>query len=499
MTHRRARRDGGRDRGQGARRDVAGARRRRALPRSHRPPRRRARLLPAGRRGRARGGAPTPSMPRARRGAIRARWPACRSAQGHLLHARASRPPAPRRSSRLRAALRRDRGRAPGGRGRRDPRQAQHGRVRDGLVEREQLGQAGAQPVGLARVPGGSSGGSAAAVAAALCAGRSAPTPAARSASPPRSAASSASSRPTAACRATASSRSRRRSIRSGPFARTVDDAARAARGDRRPRSARLDRSRSRSARYREAARAGRAARRRSRACAWASPRVLRARHGPRGRGGRARRARRAGARRRDAGATSRCRTRSTRSPTYYLSHRRGVVEPGALRRRPLRPPRGEARRRSTTLREDARRGLRRRGEAPHHARHLRAARRLLRRLLPQGAAGAHAHPARLHRGVQRGATRSSRRPSPTPAFKLGEKMDDPLEMYLADVFTLPCNLAGLPGDVSCRAASRRPGCRSACSSSARRSTRRRCFRVARRLRARAPTGTRAGRRSDRA
>jgi aspartyl-tRNA(Asn)/glutamyl-tRNA(Gln) amidotransferase subunit A len=35
---------------------------------------------------------------------------------------------------------------------------------------------------------------------------------------------------------------------------------------------------------------------------------------------------------------------------------------------------------------------------------------------------------------------------SPTPAFRLGEKTADPLPMYLADVFTVPCNLAGLPG-----------------------------------------------------
>ncbi|MCB9590390.1 MAG: Asp-tRNA(Asn)/Glu-tRNA(Gln) amidotransferase subunit GatA [Polyangiaceae bacterium] len=34
---------------------------------------------------------------------------------------------------------------------------------------------------------------------------------------------------------------------------------------------------------------------------------------------------------------------------------------------------------------------------------------------------------------------------SPTPAFKLGEKTDDPLTMYLADVYTLPASLAGLP------------------------------------------------------
>jgi len=35
---------------------------------------------------------------------------------------------------------------------------------------------------------------------------------------------------------------------------------------------------------------------------------------------------------------------------------------------------------------------------------------------------------------------------SPTAAFKIGEKMDDPLQMYLSDIFTISTNLAGIPG-----------------------------------------------------
>ena len=35
---------------------------------------------------------------------------------------------------------------------------------------------------------------------------------------------------------------------------------------------------------------------------------------------------------------------------------------------------------------------------------------------------------------------------APTPAFKIGEKIDDPLTMYLLDIFTISANLAGIPG-----------------------------------------------------
>ncbi len=34
---------------------------------------------------------------------------------------------------------------------------------------------------------------------------------------------------------------------------------------------------------------------------------------------------------------------------------------------------------------------------------------------------------------------------APAPAFKLGEKLDDPLQMYLSDIFTISANLAGIP------------------------------------------------------
>ena len=53
------------------------------------------------------------------------------------------------------------------------------------------------------------------------------------------------------------------------------------------------------------------------------------------------------------------------------------------------------------------------------------------------------------------------------PPFELGEKTDDPLQMYLADIFTVSANLAGLPAiSVPCGFADARaaPRCRSASS-----------------------------------
>jgi aspartyl-tRNA(Asn)/glutamyl-tRNA(Gln) amidotransferase subunit A len=35
---------------------------------------------------------------------------------------------------------------------------------------------------------------------------------------------------------------------------------------------------------------------------------------------------------------------------------------------------------------------------------------------------------------------------TPSPAFAIGEKTGDPLEMYLNDIFTVTVNMAGLPG-----------------------------------------------------
>ena len=125
--------------------------------------------------------------------------------------------------------------------------------------------------------------------------------------------------------------------------------------------------------------------------------------------------------------STSRCRTPATRCrpttssrrprrrPTWRASTAcaTGCVPPGPADdvRAVYRATRGA--------------GLRRRGPAAHPARHLRAERRLLRRVLREGAAGARADRRRLPPRVRRRAwTCCSRRPRPTPAFRAGAKLE---------------------------------------------------------------------------
>ncbi len=108
---------------------------------------------------------------------------------------------------------------------------------------------------------------------------------------------------------------------------------------------------------------------------------------------------------------------------------------------------------------------LRRRGEAPHHPRHLRAVRRLLRRLLRPGAEGPHPDRARLRRRRSAQVDVLVSPTTPTTAFPIGERVDDPLAMYLHDLCTIPSNLAGT-ARCRCRSGARpRTDCRSACRS----------------------------------
>ena len=51
---------------------------------------------------------------------------------------------------------------------------------------------------------------------------------------------------------------------------------------------------------------------------------------------------------------------------------------------------------------------------------------------------------------------------SPFPAFRLGEKIDDPMSMYLSDIYTITGSLAGIPCmSVPCGATAE--GCRWGC------------------------------------
>ncbi len=184
-------------------------------PRPHRRRRARARRLPrAGVRSapsNGRGGSTQPSRgalpPRPRRRSDRGQGHPARLGLRH--HLRLANPRG------LPPAVRGDRGHAARGRRRDRPRQDQHGRVRDGLVDRAQRLQAHAQPLGpRVACPAARRAARPPRWPRAWSRWRSAPTPAARSASPRPCAASPGSSRPGAAPAATGSSPSRRRSTR---------------------------------------------------------------------------------------------------------------------------------------------------------------------------------------------------------------------------------------------------------------------------------------------
>ena len=133
--------------------------------------------------------------------------------------------------------------------------------------------------------------------------------------------------------------------------------------------------------------------------------RIFRRRHRPRRRAGRRRSDRRVAPAGRRHGR-HRAAERRVVDPGVLRDRAGGsVVEPVALRRRPVRPSRRRVHRPRGHVQEDARRGLRRRSQAPDPGRHLRAVARLLRRLLSQGAAGATAHRRRLSRARMPDAT----------------------------------------------------------------------------------------------
>ena len=350
----------------------------------------------------------------------------------------------------LGAAVRRDR-RAQAPRGRpRAARQDQHGRVRDGLVDRALGLRPDPQPVGprphprrlrrrlgrgRRRLRGARS--------------RSAPTPAARSASPPPSPARSASSRPTAASAATAPSPWRRSLDQVGPVAApcstpallhdvigghdprdstslrdawpSMADAARAGLADGALQGVRVG--------VDHASSPATASRPASRSASHEALALLES----------------AGAEIVEVSAPS----FEYAIAAYYLilpaeassnlakfdSVRFGLRVDARGRRhgrgRHGRHPRGR---------------LRPRGQAPHHPRHLRASApatttptTAARRRCARSSSAT--SPPRSSR-----STCSSARAAPTTAFKLGEKLDDPMAMYLNDITTIPANLAGVPG-----------------------------------------------------
>ena len=132
----------------------------------------------------------------------------------------------------------------------------------------------------------------------------------------------------------------------------------------------------------------------------------------------------------------------------------RGLLQPGPLRRGEIRLP-GRRQESAGNVRPDPGPGVRGRGAAAHHAGNL---------CLSAGYYDAYYKKASQVRALIRRDFEAAFRQcqviatpvSPTPAFRLGEKVDDPLTMYLSDIFTISANLAGIPGiSVPCGFSSR--------------------------------------------
>ena len=145
------------------------------------------------------------------------------------------------------------------------------------------------------------------------------------------------------------------------------------------------------------------------------------------------------------ASSRSRCPARTGRHRDLLRRReRRGLLEPRAFRRRALRPARvGDGPRLALPGKPDRR--LRSRGQAADPARHLRPGLRLLRGVLrPRDRARDSSCAEDFDRAFAEVDVIVC--PSiPSPAFRIGEKTDDPLTMYLSDIFTVPASLAGLP------------------------------------------------------
>ena len=348
-----------------------------------------------------------------RRRRRRGRWPACRSRTRTSSSRRISHHRRLAHAGRLPLALR-CHGGAQARRGRRrDPGQAELRRIRDGLGQREHRGAGGRlrpavpvrNPWDTARIPGGSSGGSAAAVAARLA-------PAATGTDTGGSIRQPASFCGVTGIKPTYGRASRYGMVafassldQAGPMARSAEDCALLLSAmcgpDPERDSTSLDTpaedSRAASNDSLEGLRIGVPKEFLGDGVAPGVRAAVEA----------------ALARVREAGRAARGDHAAAHRAVHpgLLHHRggRSLQQPEPLRRRQVRPSRQGLPRPCRHVRQDARRRLRRRGQAPHHDRHLRALPRLLRRLLPAGAEGAPHDRRRLPASLR--AVRPDRRP----------------------------------------------------------------------------------------